>query len=119
MAPVNKLRTAPLWGLRTRSHYMHDLASQTLENAVRPIKMPKWAKKYRCQTHLANLQSAFPAGTSELAASARPGSMHAAVWCAGLDSSVWFVLLLDVARHKLERLVPEMVEFHKFLMTCL
>jgi CxxC motif-containing protein (DUF1111 family) len=32
---VNKLRTAPLWGLGTRSRYMHDLASQTLENAIR------------------------------------------------------------------------------------
>ena len=32
---VNKLRTAPLWGLRTRSRYMHDLRSQTLEDAIR------------------------------------------------------------------------------------
>jgi CxxC motif-containing protein (DUF1111 family) len=32
---VNKLRTAPLWGLRTKSRYMHDLASQTLEDAIR------------------------------------------------------------------------------------
>jgi hypothetical protein len=32
---VNKLRTAPLWGLGTRSRYMHDLKSQTLEDAIR------------------------------------------------------------------------------------
>jgi len=32
---ANKLRTAPLWSLRTRSRYMHDLASLTLENAIR------------------------------------------------------------------------------------
>ncbi len=29
-----KLRTAPLWGLRTKSRYMHDLASLTLEKAI-------------------------------------------------------------------------------------
>jgi len=31
---ANKLRTAPLWGLRTRSRYMHDLASLTLSDAI-------------------------------------------------------------------------------------
>jgi CxxC motif-containing protein (DUF1111 family) len=31
---AEKLRTAPLWGLRTKSRYMHDLASLTLENAI-------------------------------------------------------------------------------------
>jgi len=31
---ANKMRTAPLWGLRTRSRYMHDLASLTLESAI-------------------------------------------------------------------------------------
>jgi CxxC motif-containing protein (DUF1111 family) len=31
---ANKVRTAPLWGLRTKSRYMHDLASLTLENAI-------------------------------------------------------------------------------------
>jgi CxxC motif-containing protein (DUF1111 family) len=30
-----KLRTVPLWGLRTKSRFMHDLASLTLEQAVR------------------------------------------------------------------------------------
>jgi CxxC motif-containing protein (DUF1111 family) len=34
MDTANKLRTAPLWGLRTRSRYMHDLRSLTLENAI-------------------------------------------------------------------------------------
>lgn len=29
-----KFRTAPLWGLRTRPRYMHDLLSLTLENAI-------------------------------------------------------------------------------------
>jgi CxxC motif-containing protein (DUF1111 family) len=29
-----KLRTSPLWGLRTRSRFMHDLASLTLEDAI-------------------------------------------------------------------------------------
>ena len=29
-----KLRTAPLWGLRTKSRFMHDLASLTLEDAI-------------------------------------------------------------------------------------
>ena len=31
---ANKLRTAPLWGLRTRPRYMHDLGSLTLQNAI-------------------------------------------------------------------------------------
>jgi CxxC motif-containing protein (DUF1111 family) len=30
-----KLRTVPLWGLRTKSRFMHDLASLTLEQAIR------------------------------------------------------------------------------------
>ena len=34
MDTANKLRTAPLWGLRMRSRYMHDLKSMTLENAI-------------------------------------------------------------------------------------
>ena len=34
MDTVSKLRTAPLWGLRVKSRYMHDLASQTLEAAI-------------------------------------------------------------------------------------
>jgi CxxC motif-containing protein (DUF1111 family) len=31
---ANKLRTAPLWGLRMRPRFMHDLKSLTLENAI-------------------------------------------------------------------------------------
>ena len=31
---ANKLRTAPLWGLRMRPRFMHDLGSLTLENAI-------------------------------------------------------------------------------------
>jgi CxxC motif-containing protein (DUF1111 family) len=31
---ANKLRTAPLWGLRTRARFMHDLGSLSLENAI-------------------------------------------------------------------------------------
>jgi len=31
---ANKMRTAPLWGLRTKSRYMHDLASVTLKAAI-------------------------------------------------------------------------------------
>ena len=31
---ANKLRTAPLWGLRVRPRHMHDLKSLTLENAI-------------------------------------------------------------------------------------
>ena len=31
---ANKLRTAPLWGLRMRPRFMHDLQSLTLENAI-------------------------------------------------------------------------------------
>jgi CxxC motif-containing protein (DUF1111 family) len=31
---ANKLRTAPLWGLRMRPRYMHDLLSPTLESAI-------------------------------------------------------------------------------------
>lgn len=31
---ANKLRTAALWGLRTRPRYMHDLRSLSLENAI-------------------------------------------------------------------------------------
>jgi CxxC motif-containing protein (DUF1111 family) len=31
---ANKLRTVPLWGLHTKSRYMHDLASLTVEDAI-------------------------------------------------------------------------------------
>jgi CxxC motif-containing protein (DUF1111 family) len=31
---ANKVRTAPLWGLRMRPRFMHDLSSLTLENAI-------------------------------------------------------------------------------------
>ena len=31
---ADKLRTAPLWGLRTKSRFMHDLRSLTLEDAI-------------------------------------------------------------------------------------
>jgi CxxC motif-containing protein (DUF1111 family) len=34
MDTAEKMRTAPLWGLRTKSRYMHDLASLTLEEAI-------------------------------------------------------------------------------------
>ena len=34
----NKLRTAPLWGLRTHSRYMHDGESLTLQHAIRRHK---------------------------------------------------------------------------------
>jgi CxxC motif-containing protein (DUF1111 family) len=30
----NKLRTAPLWGVRMKARFMHDLASPTLEDAI-------------------------------------------------------------------------------------
>jgi CxxC motif-containing protein (DUF1111 family) len=33
-APPNKMRTAPLWGLRTRDRFMHDLSSFTLRQAI-------------------------------------------------------------------------------------
>jgi len=33
-APANKMRTAPLWGLRTHDRFMHDAASLTLTNAI-------------------------------------------------------------------------------------
>ena len=31
---ANKLRTEPLWGLRMRPRFMHDLRSLTLQNAI-------------------------------------------------------------------------------------
>jgi CxxC motif-containing protein (DUF1111 family) len=31
---ADKLRTAPLWGLRTKARFMHDLESLSLENAI-------------------------------------------------------------------------------------
>jgi CxxC motif-containing protein (DUF1111 family) len=31
---VDKLRTAPLWGMRTKARLMHDLASPTVEDAI-------------------------------------------------------------------------------------
>jgi len=31
---ANKLRTSPLWGLRMRPRFMHDLKSLSLENAI-------------------------------------------------------------------------------------
>jgi CxxC motif-containing protein (DUF1111 family) len=33
-APANKMRTAPLWGLRTHDRFMHDGGSLTLVNAI-------------------------------------------------------------------------------------
>jgi CxxC motif-containing protein (DUF1111 family) len=33
-APPNKMRTAPLWGLRTRDRYMHNLLTVTLVDAI-------------------------------------------------------------------------------------
>ena len=35
---VNKLRTAPLWGLHIKSRFMHDLNSLTLDDAIRRHK---------------------------------------------------------------------------------
>jgi CxxC motif-containing protein (DUF1111 family) len=32
---ANKIRTAPLWGLRMRTRFMHDFASLTLDDAIR------------------------------------------------------------------------------------
>ena len=31
---ANKLRTAPLWGLRTKARFMHDLGSLSIDNAI-------------------------------------------------------------------------------------
>ena len=31
---ANKLRTVPLWGLRTKSRFMHDLKSLSLDQAI-------------------------------------------------------------------------------------
>jgi CxxC motif-containing protein (DUF1111 family) len=31
---ANKLRTAPLWGLREKARFMHDLKSLSLESAI-------------------------------------------------------------------------------------
>jgi CxxC motif-containing protein (DUF1111 family) len=31
---INKLRTAPLWGLRTKTRFMHDLKSESLADAI-------------------------------------------------------------------------------------
>jgi CxxC motif-containing protein (DUF1111 family) len=31
---ANKLRTAPLWGVRTKARFMHDLGSLSLTNAI-------------------------------------------------------------------------------------
>jgi CxxC motif-containing protein (DUF1111 family) len=31
---ANKLRTAPLWGLRMKARFMHDLGSLSLDNAI-------------------------------------------------------------------------------------
>jgi CxxC motif-containing protein (DUF1111 family) len=30
----NKVRTAPLWGLRARTRYMHDFLSHSIDNAI-------------------------------------------------------------------------------------
>lgn len=32
---ANKIRTAPLWGLRMRTRFMHDFESLTLDDAIR------------------------------------------------------------------------------------
>jgi CxxC motif-containing protein (DUF1111 family) len=34
MDTAEKMRTAPLWGLRTKSRFMHDLVSLTLQQAI-------------------------------------------------------------------------------------
>ena len=31
---INKLRTAPLWGVRTKTRFMHDLKSESLADAI-------------------------------------------------------------------------------------
>ena len=32
---ITKLRTAPLWGVRTKTRFMHDLKSESLADAIR------------------------------------------------------------------------------------
>jgi len=32
---ITKLRTAPLWGLRTKTRFMHDLKTESLAQAIR------------------------------------------------------------------------------------
>jgi CxxC motif-containing protein (DUF1111 family) len=44
---ANKLRTAPLWGLRMRPRYMHDLRSLTLTDAI---------ERHRGEAELVNLE---------------------------------------------------------------
>jgi CxxC motif-containing protein (DUF1111 family) len=31
---INKLRTTPLWGLRTKTRFMHDLKSESVADAI-------------------------------------------------------------------------------------
>ena len=50
---ANKLRTVPLWGLRTKARFMHDLRSLSLENAIERHK----GEAVRAEQHFEDLTS--------------------------------------------------------------
>jgi len=53
---ANKLRTPPLWGLRTRPRYMHDLRSLTLTDAI---------ERHRGEAEIVSLEFRFLGATEK------------------------------------------------------
>ena len=53
---ANKLRTPPLWGLRTRPRYMHDLRSLTLTDAI---------ERHRGEAEIVSLEFRFLSATEK------------------------------------------------------
>ena len=64
----NKLRTAPLWGLRTRTRLMHDGVSLTLSGSMKGLSR-KSSPKSAAGSVIGSLQLAtqFPLNTPEAA----------------------------------------------------
>ena len=53
---ADKLRTAPLWGLRMRPRYMHDLRSLTLTDAI---------ERHRGEAEIVSLEFRFLSATEQ------------------------------------------------------
>jgi CxxC motif-containing protein (DUF1111 family) len=65
-APANKMRTAPLWGLRTHDRLMHDALSLTLTNAILRHDGEAYLTRARFRNLTADDQAALLAFLSSL-----------------------------------------------------
>jgi len=65
-ATMNKLRTAPLWGLRTHDRFMHDAESLTLLNAIQRHDNEASAARFRFRNLTMDDQDALLAFLSSL-----------------------------------------------------